>query len=61
MKVTVPDMSCKHCVMKIEKSVMMSGVKAKVQLSDQSVTFADEKDLEKVKEAITKAGYTPKL
>jgi len=61
MKVTVPDMSCKHCVMKIEKSVVMSGLKAKVNLEDHSVTFSNEKDLEKIKEAIQKAGYTPQV
>jgi len=43
--------------MKIEKSVMMSGLKAKVALEDKSVTFSNEKDLEKIKEAILKAGY----
>jgi len=61
MKVTVPDMSCKHCVMKIEKSVMMSGLKAKVALEDKSVTFNNEQDLEKIKEAIAKAGYTAQV
>lgn len=60
MKVIVPDMTCQHCVMKIEKSVMMSGLKAKVVLEDQSVTFEYAKDLEKMKEAIAKAGYTIK-
>ena len=58
MKVTVPDMSCKHCVMKIEKSIMMSGLKAKVSLDDKSVTFQNEADQAKVVTAIEKAGYT---
>lgn len=61
MKVIVPDMSCKHCVMKIEKSLMMEGLKAKVVLDDQSVNFTKESDLEKVKKAIEKAGYTPQV
>jgi copper chaperone CopZ len=61
MKVTVPDMSCKHCVMTIEKSIVMSGLKAKVVLDDKSVTFTNEKDLEKIKQAIVKAGYTPEV
>lgn len=58
MKVTVPDMSCKHCVMKIEKSIMMSGLKAKVTLDDKSVTFQNDADQPKVVAAIEKAGYT---
>jgi copper chaperone CopZ len=61
MKVIVPDMSCKHCVMTIEKSIVMSGLKAKVLLDDKSVTFQNEKDLEKIKQAIVKAGYTPEV
>jgi hypothetical protein len=39
----------------------MSGLKAKVLLDDKSVTFQNEKDLEKIKQAIVKAGYTPEV
>jgi copper chaperone CopZ len=58
MKVTVNDMSCNHCVMKIQKQLMMDGVQATVELKDKSVTFKKEADLDKVKASIEKAGYT---
>ena len=61
MKVTVPDMSCNHCVMAIQKSLILSGSNAKVDLTDKSVSFKDEKDLDKVVEAIKKAGYHPEV
>jgi copper chaperone CopZ len=59
MKVTVKDMSCNHCVMKIQKQLMMDGLNATVELKDQSVSFKKEADLDKVKASIEKAGYTP--
>ncbi len=61
MKVLVPDMSCKHCVMKIEKQLLMDGLKAKVELENKSVSFAKESDLDKVQKSIEKAGYTSQL
>jgi copper chaperone CopZ len=61
MKVLVPDMSCKHCVMKIEKQLMMDGLKAKVELESKSVSFSKDSDLDKVSESIKKAGYTPEV
>lgn len=60
MKVYVSDMSCNHCVMKIQKQLMMDGIQATVQLTDQSVSFKKERDLDKVKLSIEKAGYTLK-
>ncbi|MBN2299679.1 MAG: heavy-metal-associated domain-containing protein [Acholeplasmataceae bacterium] len=61
MKVNVPDISCKHCVMAIQKSLILSGLNAKVDLDDKSVSFKNDKDLDKVIDAIKKAGYTPEL
>jgi copper chaperone len=61
MKIKVLDMTCKHCVAKIEKSLLLSDLKAKVDLTEQVVDFKKDEDLEKVKEAIIKAGYTPTL
>ena len=61
MKVKVKDMTCNHCVMKVQKSIMMDGLKATVDLSDQSVSFTHDQDLEKIKLAIQKAGYTPSV
>ncbi len=59
MKVNVTDITCKHCVMKIEKTLMMDNLKAKVSLEDKSVSFSNEADKEKVILSIKKAGYTP--
>ncbi len=61
MKIRVSDITCKHCVMTIQKALIMSGVNAKVELADQSVTFKNDKDLDKVVETIKKAGYTPEV
>lgn len=58
MKVNVKDMTCNHCVMKIQKQLMVDGLKATVELSDKSVTFKKDEDLPKVKASIEKAGYT---
>jgi len=58
MKVLVPDMSCKHCVIKIEKQLLMDGLKAKVELETKSVNFAKDADLDKIQKSIEKAGYT---
>jgi copper chaperone CopZ len=61
MKVLVPDMNCKHCVMKIEKQLMMDGLKAKVELESKSVNFAKDSDLDKIQKSIEKAGFTAQL
>ena len=61
MKVNVPDMSCKHCVMKIEKQLMLDGLKAKVDLDSRSVSFSKDSDLENVQKSIEKAGYTSSI
>ncbi len=61
MKVNVTDITCKHCVMKIEKSLMMDNLKAKVSLEDKSVSFNNEADKDKIIQSIKKAGYTPQV
>ncbi|PKK89351.1 MAG: hypothetical protein CVV62_01405 [Tenericutes bacterium HGW-Tenericutes-7] len=61
MKVIVSDITCNHCVMTVQKALLMKGIAAKVELSDKSVTFKNEKDLEKVIETIKEAGYTPEV
>lgn len=61
MKVTVPDISCNHCVMAIQKSLLVNGLNAQVSLIEKTVSFKDEKDLEKVVDAIKKAGYNPEV
>lgn len=61
MKIHVPDMSCNHCVMKIQKQLLMDGIKATIDLKDQSVTFKNDSDLDKVSASVKKAGYQVKL
>lgn len=61
MKIKVKDMTCKHCVMKIEKALMMDNLKAKVTLDDQSVSFVNDADKDKIMKSIEKAGYTPSV
>ena len=58
MKLTVKDMSCNHCVAKIQKALLVSGIQAKVELSDKSVTILKDSDVESAKTAIKNAGYT---
>jgi copper chaperone CopZ len=58
MKVIVPDMSCNHCVMKIQKQLLIDGVQATVDLKDKSVNFKKDADLEKVTASVKKAGYS---
>lgn len=58
MTFNIPDMTCKHCVKKIEKALLLNGLKAKVDLPNQRVSFIDEKDADRIREAVTKAGYT---
>lgn len=61
MKVRVPDISCSHCVLEIQKSLLTNGLNAQVSLIEKAVSFKEEKDLEKVLNAIKKAGYTPEI
>jgi len=61
MKVTVTDITCKHCVMTIKKALLVKGINATVELSDKSVTFKNDKDFEKVVSTIKEAGYTPEV
>jgi copper chaperone CopZ len=58
MKLTVKDMSCNHCVMTIQKALLVSGIQGKVELSDKSVTILKDSDVDHAKEVIKKAGYT---
>ena len=58
MKITVNDMSCKMCAAKIEKQLIMNGVKSTVDVETKTVLI-NEKDQEKAVTAIKNAGYTP--
>ncbi|MDY0339083.1 MAG: cation transporter [Acholeplasmataceae bacterium] len=57
MKLHVENMTCNHCVMKIQKSLLINGVEAKVSLEEHAVILKSEKDFEKAKKAIKDAGY----
>ncbi len=61
MKITVPDITCNHCVMTIQKALLVNGLNAQVNLVDKSVNFKNEKDLEKVIATVKKAGYNPEV
>lgn len=60
MKVIVPEMSCNHCVMKIQKQLLIDGLQAKVDLKDKSVSFKKDSDLDLVVKSLEKAGYAIK-
>lgn len=54
--VKVVDMSCQHCVKRIQKSLDESQVVATVDLDSKSVSFNGDESV--AIEAIVKAGYT---
>lgn len=58
MKITVKDMTCNHCVAKIQKALLMEKIMAKIDLSSHTVDVKDI-DLDKAMVAIKEAGYTP--
>ena len=60
MKITVNDMSCNHCVAKIQKQLIMKGIKSEIKLADKIVEVVDQ-DQEQAMEAIKEAGYTPTI
>ena len=59
ISIKVPDMSCQHCVMRIEKSLrsLRNIQQAKVDLERKIVEVNGNVKIEEVKEAITAAGY----
>lgn len=59
-KIYVSDMSCKHCVAKIEKVLLLNDVKASVLLEDKSVTLGHDDDYEKAVTLIKQVGYQAK-
>lgn len=61
MKLIIPNMTCSHCVISIQKKLLISRLDAKVELKDKSVRFVNDSDFEKIKAAIISAGFTVKL
>jgi copper chaperone len=58
MKIKVNDMTCNHCVAKIQKELIFNQIKGKIDLSSKTVEVLDN-DVEKAVLVIKKAGYTP--
>ncbi len=57
-KLSVPDMSCNHCVNRITKALEGTGLKFKVSLEDKSVTVeGDEATAKEVIAKLDEAGY----
>jgi len=59
MKIKVSDMTCNHCVQTIQKTLMISGIDARIDLPTHTVELKKDSDSEKARAAISKAGYTP--
>ncbi len=61
-KLSVPDMTCKHCQMTVKKKIEeLSGVtQVVVNLDEKKVGVDGDVDLQQIENAIREAGYTPK-
>lgn len=57
-KLNVPDMSCKHCVMKIEKALKDNNLVGKVDLATRTVVTEQP---EQAAAAMAKVGYPSTL
>lgn len=58
MKIKVMDMTCNHCVAKIQKELLINQVKSKIDLASKTVEVDDDKK-DKAIHLIKQAGYTP--
>jgi copper chaperone len=58
---TVPDMSCGHCKMRIEKALAASGLTAgvSVDLSSKTVAVDSDSDRASLAAVLSAAGYPP--
>ena len=54
----VKDMHCASCALLIEGELEDAGIKAKCSFAKQTLEIEEKHDLEEVKEAVKKAGYT---
>lgn len=54
-KYIVPNINCRHCVMKVDNALKQAGISAKIDLSDKSVTT--DADENAVRGALKKIGY----
>ncbi len=58
MNIKVADMNCNHCVMSIQKALILNQIKGQVDLATKTVKVA-EQDLEKAIAVIKQAGFSP--
>ncbi|MDY0278311.1 MAG: heavy metal-associated domain-containing protein [Acholeplasma sp.] len=59
-KIKVNDMSCMHCVKKIQTSLLSNEIEGDIDLMNHEVSVK-EQDLDKAVLAIKDAGYTPEV
>lgn len=57
MTLTIPNMTCNHCVRTITMALMKEHIVASIDLASQTLTVSDTENKEKVVDVITKAGY----
>ena len=57
MTLTIPNMTCNHCVRTITMALMKEHIVVTIDLSSQTLTVSDTENKEKVVDVITKAGY----
>ena len=58
MEIKVKDMHCKNCAAKVEKALLMNGVRPKIDL-DNHIVLVKDNDVTKAVEVIKQTGYTP--
>lgn len=58
---SVPDMSCEHCRMRIEKALSASGLATSwaVDLATKTVAVESASASESIAQVLSKAGYAP--
>ena len=56
---SVPDMSCKHCVGRIEKALEKASVSSYEILLENKEVCVDEAEADKLVAALSSAGYPP--
>mgnify|MGYP002622346104 FL=1 len=59
MKIKVSDMTCNHCVQKVQTALQNSGIDAHIDLPTHTVELKEDALVELARHAISKAGYTP--
>lgn len=58
MKLTVNEMSCNHCVSRIDKVLSDAGIAHRIDLESKTVTIEDDSQVEKAIEEMDDIGFT---